>query len=73
MNRVNGMSLKQFYDVLEEMRTIYPYEAEKTYLGELRDLASNTQNQVEIMTTDEKTGILIIMSKGVNRGENEGM
>lgn len=66
MNRVQGMTLKQFYDVLEEMRTIYPFEADKTYLGNLRDLPSDSLMNVEILTKDEKTGIQIVMSKGVD-------
>ena len=66
MNNVRGMTLKQFYDVLEEMRTIYPFEADKTYLGNLRDLPSDSFMNVEILTKDEKTGIQIVMSKGVD-------
>lgn len=69
MNNVYGMSLQQFYDVLEEMRTIYPFEADKTYLGNLRDLPSDSMKNVEILTTDANTGIQIILSKAV-RGKN---
>lgn len=65
MNNVHGMSLQQFYDVLEDMRTIYPFEADKTYLGNLKDLPSDSFRNVEIITRDEKTGIQIVMSKGV--------
>lgn len=60
------MTLQQFYDVLEDMRTIYPFEADKTYLGNLRDLPSDSLMNVEILTKDEKTGIQIVMSKGVD-------
>lgn len=66
MNNVRGMTLQQFYDVLEDMRTIYPFEADKTYLGNLRDLPSDSLMNVEILTKDEKTGIQIVMSKGVD-------
>lgn len=66
MNRVSGMSLQQFYDVLEEMRSIYPFEAEKTYIGNLRDLPSDSMRNVEIITKDEKSGIQIVLSKGVD-------
>lgn len=65
MNNVYGMSLQQFYDVLEEMRTIYPFEADKTYLGNLRDLPSDSMKNVEILTTDANTGIQIILSKAI--------
>lgn len=66
MTNVRGMTLQQFYDVLEDMRTIYPFEADKTYLGDLRDLQSDSLMNVEILTKDEKTGIQIVMSKGVD-------
>lgn len=72
MTNVRGMTLKQFNDTLEEMRTIYPFKDETTRLGELRDLNSDSLRQVEIVTTDEETGIQIIMSKGVyNAGRND--
>ena len=66
MTNVRGMTLQQFYDVLEDMRTIYPFESDKTYLGDLRDLPSGSLMNVEILTKDEKTGIQIVMSKGVD-------
>lgn len=69
MNNVRGMSLQQFYDVLEDMRKIYPFEANKTYLGNLRDLPSDSLRNVEIITKDEKTGIQIVMNKGVTDGQ----
>ena len=69
MNNVRGMSLQQFYDVLEDMRKIYPFEANKTYLGNLRDLPSDSLRNVEIITLDEKTGIQIVMNKGVTDGQ----
>lgn len=65
MTRVRGMTLKQFNDVLEEMRTIYPYNPETTRLGDLNDMCTDSLRQVEIITTDEATGIQIVLSKGV--------
>lgn len=66
MNNVRGMTLQQFYDVLEDMRKIYPFEADKTFLGDLRDLPSDSLMNVEILTKDEKTGVQIVLSKGVD-------
>lgn len=66
MNNVQGMSLSDFNAVIEEMRGIYPFKNDKTYLGNLRDLPSDSFRNIEIITTDEKTGIQIVMSKGVN-------
>lgn len=67
MNNVRGMTLKQFNDVLDEMHTIYPFELDKTRLGELHDLNMDAHRRVEIITEDEKTGITIVMAKGVER------
>lgn len=66
MTNVRGMTLQQFYDVLEDMRKIYPFEADKTHLGNFRDLPSDSMRNVEIITRDEKTGVQIVLSKGVD-------
>ena len=66
MTNVRGMTLQQFYNALEDMRTIYPFEADKTYLGNLGDLPSDSIRNVEIITRDEKTGVQIVMSKGID-------
>ena len=65
MNNVRGMSITKFFETLDEMKTVYPFKNDTTYLGSLRDLPSDSQRNVEIITTDEKTGIQIVMSKGV--------
>lgn len=68
MNNVRGMTLKQLNDVLDEMHTVYPFKPETTRLGDFRDIcAGDISNQVEIVTTDEATGVNIIMTKGVDR------
>lgn len=66
MNNVCGMSLRQFNKTIEEMRSIYPFRDDKTMLGELRDMSSNSHRRVEIITRDEDTGITIVMQKGVD-------
>ncbi len=65
MNDMRGMSLAQMKEVLDEMRSIYKYDDERTYLGDLRDLRENAQRCVEIMTVDEKTDITVVMNKRV--------
>ena len=69
MNNVRGMTIKEFNDVLNEMHGIYPFKPETTHLGDLRDIITDAIRQVEIITTDEETGIKIVMAKGVERGE----
>lgn len=65
MNDMRGMSLAHMKEVLAEMRSVYKYDDERTYLGELRDLNCNSQRRVEIMTVDEKTDVTVVMSKRV--------
>lgn len=59
-----GGTVKQFKDVLEEMKTIYPYDDEKTRLC-TSDVRTFAPTQASIVTTDEATGIIIQMTKGV--------
>ena len=48
--------------MLDEMKTIYPYEDEKTRLS-THDVFSMSHHALEIETVDEDTGIKIVMSK----------
>lgn len=60
---MNG-TVKQFFDTLEEMRTIYPFKDDKTRL-QTRSMQNLGNNHLSIVTQDEETGIWIEMSKGV--------
>lgn len=60
---MNG-TIKQFLDTLETMRTIYPFEDEKTRL-QTSNIQNLEHNHLSIITKDEKTGVWIEMSKGV--------
>lgn len=55
---------KQFKDTLEEMRGIYPFKDEKTRICTV-DLVAGNNNRLTVVTTDEKTGIQIEMSKTI--------
>lgn len=61
-------TVKQFKDMLQEMKSIYPYDEEKTYLStdSIRDMS---HSHLELRTVDEKTGVTIVMAKDVERGE----
>lgn len=63
-------TVKQFKDALEEMRSIYPYQDDKTYI-QTRDIVNLGHDHLSLATTDEKTGILIEMSKKVTREERQ--
>jgi hypothetical protein len=60
---MNG-TVKQFKEALEEMKTIYPYQDEKTVI-QTRNAINMGHNHLSIATRDEKTGILVEMSKSI--------
>lgn len=59
-----GGTVKQFKDALEEMRTIYNFDDEKTRIS-LRDPCTISATCLAIVTTDEKTGITVRMDKDI--------
>lgn len=63
-------TVKQFLDALDEMRTIYPFEDDKTTMHTL-DPYTHQHGLLRIFTRDERTGIHIEMLKDVV-GETEG-
>lgn len=58
-------TVKQFKDALDEMREIYPFEDDKTFMG-TENPVTMQHNRLSIHTTDEKTKIQITMEKYVN-------
>lgn len=59
----NG-TVKEFLDALEEMHSIYPFKDEDTQIC-THDIRVSGDELLTIATTDEKTGIVIQMSKHV--------
>ena len=57
-------TVRQFLDALDEMKTLYPYDDEKTILC-TRNFECLSHNALSIRTQDEKTGIYIEMSKNL--------
>lgn len=62
---MNG-TIKQFKDTIEEMRAIYPFDDDKAYITTY-NLRSEKNKVLRIHTTDEKTGIEIVMEKQIER------
>lgn len=57
------MTIARLNEVLNEMRTIYPFDDKDTYL-QLGDLVTGCRSDlVDIQTKDRKTGITITLSK----------
>lgn len=66
MNRVRGMTIKQFNEILNDMRSVYPFRDEFTSLDEFTDLRTGSNRQVCIHTIDDKTGVEIVLCKGAD-------
>jgi hypothetical protein len=66
MNRVRGMTIKQFNEILNDMRQIYNFRDEFTSLDEFQDLRTGSNRQVCIHTIDDKTGVEIVLCKGAD-------
>lgn len=67
MNRIQGASIQELYDALEEMRKIYKYDVNETYFGSMSNELDRSQTQVEIHTKDPETGVYIIMQKNIDK------
>lgn len=59
---MEGGTVKQFLEALDEMRKIYPFKDEETHIC-TRDIRNLSHNTLSIRTADEKTGIYIEMTK----------
>ena len=60
--------VSKMYDVLDEMKKIYPYDEEKTEIDIDCNPISLKRDLVEISTVDAETGIAIQMRKKVKEG-----
>lgn len=67
MNHVRGMSVSQFNDIVNEMRLVYPFKDETTYLDDFHELSTGCNRQVCIHTIDSRTGVEVVLCKGVER------
>lgn len=70
MKEMNG-TVKQFKDMIEEMRGIYPFEDDKTYLS-THDVICRANRRLQLQTTDEKTGVIIVMEKEIEQSKIVG-
>lgn len=57
-------TVKQFKDMIEEMRSVYPFDDEKAYMSTY-NLVTRENSRLQIQVKDEKTGVLIVMEKHV--------
>lgn len=66
MNRVRGMTIKQFNDTIDTMRSVYNFRDEFTSLDEFTDFRTESNRQVCIHTIDDATGVEVVLCKGVD-------
>ena len=63
------ITVEALYKTLDEMKTIYPYENEKTIFKLEGNIVTCQDSIVTIETKDEKTGIWVKMSKDASMKE----
>lgn len=56
------MTVKELNNALEEMRSIYPFDKDKTIVY-IENIIKHSGNRLSIQTADEKTGIIVSMDK----------
>ena len=56
------LTVREYNDILEEMRSIYPFVDSETRIYTYNPI-SRISDQVNIITVDKKTGIVIHMYK----------
>lgn len=59
-----GGTVKQFKDALEEMRSIYNFDYDRTRI-DLRDPLTHSASKLTIITMDERTQTQITMEKSI--------
>lgn len=64
-----GMTIKQLYGIIDDMRKIYDFKNDETHITNMLDMPSMAVNCLEITTFDEATGVQITMQKGAERGD----
>ena len=64
-----NMSIKEFKDTLEIMRTAYNFDDETTRICGIRDLISGCNRKIELETIDKSTDTTIYMSRRVDGGD----
>lgn len=66
MTITRGMTIQQFNDIIADMKKVYPFKDDEARLGNMIDLKSLDIHNVEVHTEDKKTGVFIVMQKGVD-------
>ena len=65
------ITVEALYNTLEEMKTIYPFEDDKTAFELNESAYMMTNSDVVIQTRDEKTDIHICLTKNASRKEGD--
>lgn len=66
------MTVKEYTDILNKMRSVYPYDDEKTYIRVDLDLKSASRNVVTLKTMDERTGITVVLTQEAKEYQEYG-
>lgn len=63
-----GMTIKNLYDIIDDMSKVYAFRDDETYITNMLDMRSECISCFEITTIDEATGVQITMQRGIERG-----
>lgn len=64
-----SVTVKQYKDLLEEMKKVYQYDDGKTNVNYMVDMMTRYP-RLEIQTEDEKTGVTVVLSKAMIDGRD---
>ena len=67
MTQPRGMTIRQLNNIIIDMRKIYDFKDDETYITNMLDMRSECISCFEITTFDETTGVRITMQKGAER------
>lgn len=68
MTRLVGMTLSEFNMIIGQMKGVYQFKDDEARIVNINDpRMGDGVNRLEIATTDEATGIDIVLSKDIER------
>lgn len=65
MSKLYGVTLKQFGEMVESMRKVYPFKDENTIIIDTKDQLWNAHLKLNIATHDVENDVHITLSKGL--------
>ena len=71
MSDLIGVTLKEFNEMVESMRKVYPFEDDKTRIVDTIDRNWNAHMKLDIHTYDEENKVHVRLSKEARRWDED--